>query len=143
MIGASESLTYRDLDLRANRLARELDASGSGAPRRVGICLERGPDLVVALLATLKAGAAYVPLDPDLPAERLSAMLADASVALVLTDERLSARLPAGAHRVVCIDRDALRIAQRPGGAVGAGDDADDLACVMYTSARPAGRRAC
>ena len=134
VVGASESLTYRDLDLRANRLARELDASGSGAPRRVGVCLERGPDLVVALLATLKAGAAYVPLDPDLPAERLSAMLADASVALVLTDERLSARLPAGAHRVVCIDRDALRIAQRPGGAVGAGDAADDLACVMYTS---------
>ncbi|CAG0974790.1 enterobactin synthetase component F [Burkholderiales bacterium] len=134
VVDADGPLSYRELDARANRLARELDAAGLDSPRRVGVCLERGSDLVVGLLATLKAGAAYLPLDPEVPVERLRAMLADASVTLVLTTERLSSRLPVGGHRVVCIDRDATRIARRRGGNVETGGRADDIAYVMYTS---------
>ncbi|HEV2736741.1 MAG TPA: condensation domain-containing protein, partial [Longimicrobiaceae bacterium] len=85
LVHARESLTYAELDARANRLAHHLRAHGAGPEARVGIFLERTPDLVVSLLATLKAGAAYVPLDPAYPRERLGYMLEDAGVGTVVT----------------------------------------------------------
>ncbi len=127
-------LSYGELDARANRLARALRLDGVAAPRRVGICLERGGDLVTALLAVLKAGGSYVPIDPELPAGRIRAMLDDASVALVLTTERLGARLPAGDYLVLRLDRDAARIADEPSARLEARADAEDVAYVMYTS---------
>ena len=127
-------LSYREVDARANRLARALLATGSGSPCRVAICLERGPDLVVGLLAILKSGAAYLPLDPELPAERLHAMLADASVERLLTSERLLSRLPADGLEVLCVDRDRARIAGHADAPVEPGEGADDVAYVMYTS---------
>src|SRR6185295_15490520 len=90
-------LTYADLEQRANRLARYLGSQGAspgiGRGARVAILLERGPEMVVAILAVLKAGAAYVPLDPGYPAERLAFMLGDAAVAGIVTDGRLAASL--------------------------------------------------
>jgi len=82
---SSEQLTYRELNSRANQLAHYLRAHGVGPEVRVGISLERSPELVIALLGVLKAGGAYVPLDPDYPAERLSFMLEDAQVGLLIT----------------------------------------------------------
>ncbi|HEY4575090.1 MAG TPA: amino acid adenylation domain-containing protein, partial [Thermoanaerobaculia bacterium] len=96
VIAREGTLTYRELDARAERLARRLAALGAGIDSRVGLFLERSPEMVVALLGVLKAGAAYVPLDPDYPAERLAAMLADARPVAVLAQERLADRLPAG-----------------------------------------------
>src|SRR5690242_1416929 len=76
--GAGEHLTYRRLDERANRLAHHLQALGAGPEARVAVCLDRSVDLVVALLAVLKAGGSYLPLDPAYPTDRLAFMLADA-----------------------------------------------------------------
>src|SRR2546430_8886441 len=80
-----DGLTYGELDRRANRLAHRLRALGIAPEERVGVCLERSAELVVALLAVLKAGAAYVPLDPELPPERLAYIAGDAGVSVVVS----------------------------------------------------------
>jgi amino acid adenylation domain-containing protein len=97
-------LAYGALNARANRLAHHLRARGVGPEARVGICLERTPELVVALLAVLKAGGAYVPLDPAYPRQRIGWMLEDAEVRLVLTRGALAERLPPGAAEALCLD---------------------------------------
>ena len=84
VVFGDEQLSYRELDRRANRLAWRLRALGVGPDDRVGVCLERSPDLVVALLGILKAGGAYVPLDPDHPTRRLAWMLEDAQVRVLI-----------------------------------------------------------
>ncbi|HET7460811.1 MAG TPA: amino acid adenylation domain-containing protein [Longimicrobium sp.] len=129
-------LSYGELNERANRLARHLARRGVRTEARIGVCLERGPELVAATLAVLKVGGAYVPLDPGSPAARLAFMLADAGVELLVTRESLRGALPAGAAAVVSVDGDAGAIAAEPGqnlwGTNGAG--AGTLAYVMYTS---------
>ncbi|MEM1293317.1 MAG: amino acid adenylation domain-containing protein, partial [Cyanobacteria bacterium P01_H01_bin.162] len=94
LIFDDQSLTYRELNARANQLAHHLQAYGIGPETLVGICIERTADLVVALLAILKAGAAYVPLDPAYPAERSRFILEDAQVSLLLTSSALSLAVP-------------------------------------------------
>ncbi|MGH9285550.1 MAG: condensation domain-containing protein, partial [Acidimicrobiales bacterium] len=87
-------LSYRDLNEEANRLAHHLGALGVGPEVVVGLCLERGVELIVALVGILKAGGAYLPLDPDYPAHRLASMVDDAAVAVLVTDTHLAAALP-------------------------------------------------
>ncbi len=89
-----ESLTYAELDARADRLAGALRARGAGPEVRVGLCVERGLETVVGILGILKAGSAYAPLDPDYPAERLAYLLEDSAVAVLVTQSHLVARLP-------------------------------------------------
>ena len=91
------SLAYAELNARANQLARHLHAMDIGPEALVGICLPRSPEMVVALLAVLKTGAAYLPLDPEYPQARLAEMLQDAAPACVLTTSALSLRLPQNA----------------------------------------------
>src|SRR4051812_45383985 len=97
VISEEGTLSYSELNARANRLAHHLIGLGVGPESLVGIALERSPELVVALLAVLKAGAAYLPLDPDYPEARLAQMLDDAAPALVLSTGALRGRLPAAA----------------------------------------------
>ncbi|MGA5301850.1 amino acid adenylation domain-containing protein [Nucisporomicrobium flavum] len=128
-----ESLTYADLDRRANQLAWHLHRLGTGPGDLVGICTERTPEMVVAVLGTLKAGAAYVPLDPAYPTERLAFMMADSGLKTLLTEHDLVARLPEPPAVVICLDRDAdmLAAGDTPPPVEVAGDD---LAYVIYTS---------
>ncbi|MFL5355871.1 amino acid adenylation domain-containing protein [Archangium sp.] len=128
-----ETLTYAALDQRANRLAHHLRSLGVGPETRVGLCLERSLEVPVAMLAILKAGGAFVPLDPTYPAARLSFILADAGVPLIVTQEKLADELPASAQ-LVCLDTDAHVLALQPDTAPDAGASEDTLAYVIYTS---------
>ncbi|HOB95691.1 MAG TPA: amino acid adenylation domain-containing protein, partial [Aquabacterium sp.] len=109
LVHDEQSLSYAELNHRANRLAHHLIGLGVGLDQRVAICLPRGFDMVVAVLATLKAGAAYVPLDAAYPAERLAYMLRDSTPAALLTHGTLAGRLPAHALGIqaVLLDADA------------------------------------
>jgi hypothetical protein len=132
VVCGSESLSFAELNARANQLAHTLVRHGAGPDRLVGIYVERSVDMVVALLAVVKAGAAYLPLDPLLPPERLSYMLEDSGASLVVTQDSLRESLPAFAGSVISLDdkswkanpRDNLAVAVQP----------DNLAYVIYTS---------
>ena len=100
-----QTVTYDELNQRANRLAHLLLAQGIGVGSRVAICMERAPAMLVAILATIKSGAAYVPIDPDYPAERLAYLLTDAQVALLLTQQHLVARLPKAGPPHLLVDQ--------------------------------------
>ena len=104
-----EMLSYRELNYRANAVANHLRALGVGADCVVGICLERSFDMVVSVLAALKAGAAYLPLDPAYPHERLRFMLDDAHAAVLLTQRKLRAVFPNVGAQVICLDDDWAR----------------------------------
>jgi amino acid adenylation domain-containing protein len=133
-----EQLSYRELNERANQLAHYLQRAGVGAESLVGILLERSVEMVVALLAVLKAGAAYVPLDPTYPHERLSFMIADAGVGLVLTQESLRRGLAEQRElrtvRIVELESEWEQIATESRAAVVSEVGADNLAYVIYTS---------
>jgi amino acid adenylation domain-containing protein len=125
---------YAELEARSNRLAHELLRRGIAAEQLVGVQLERSPELVVALLGILKAGAAYLPLDPTHPPARLAAMLAEADAPLLLSEERLAATLPTGAHTTLLLDREAETIARHPSEPPPERVAPDGLAYAIYTS---------
>jgi amino acid adenylation domain-containing protein len=127
-------VTYAELDARANRLAHHLRGLGAGPEARVGICLMRSAETVVAILAVLKAGAAYLPLDPAYPADRLAYMLEDSGAPMLVTQSSLRGLLPADGVRIVSVDEEAAAIAARPADRPEAGVDADNVAYVIYTS---------
>lgn len=133
--GDGVSLTYRDLNEQANRVAWQLRALGVGPNVLVGVSMERGPRLVVALLAILKSGGAYLPLDLAYPAERRTFMLADAQVRVFVTERALADRLPEGT-KAICFVDDALQGAASPGEFENLPSTlrSDDLAYVIYTS---------
>src|SRR5262249_41290053 len=122
-----------ELDARANQLAHHLRALGVGAESVVGVCLERSPALVVALIGILKAGGGYLPLDPGYPRERLSFMLADAGGALLLTQSGLRDRVDAPSVRRLELDG-AAAIAAHPSSAPASTVGPHNLAYVIYTS---------
>src|SRR5689334_4772014 len=103
-----QRLTYEQLNRRANQIARHLQSLGASRGTLVGVCLDRSLDIGVALLGILKAGAAYVPLDPGYPPPHLALMLEDSRVTTVLTHERLAERV-SGVDQVICMDRDGAR----------------------------------
>ncbi|TCP59426.1 amino acid adenylation domain-containing protein [Tumebacillus sp. BK434] len=131
LVFGKDSLTYSELNERANRLARRLQQHGVLQGQMVGFCIERSLELVVGMLAILKAGAAYVPFDADYPAERLRYQLGDANVSLLLTQERLLAKLPEHGAQILCVDG---TYAEESGDNLGLTTDLDSLAYVMYTS---------
>ncbi|MEU8110196.1 amino acid adenylation domain-containing protein [Nonomuraea muscovyensis] len=126
-------LTYAELAARTSRLARRLRALGAGPGQVVGVCLDRGPDLVVAVHAVVTAGAAYLPLEPDHPRDRLAAMTGDANARLVITTGELAAHLPADLTPLL-LDRDAAAIAAEDPAPLDPAVHPDDLAYVIFTS---------
>ncbi|MEH2036094.1 non-ribosomal peptide synthetase [Nostoc sp.] len=134
LIFNNQHLTYRDLNSRANQLAKHLQSLGVGTEILVGICIERSLEMVVALLAILKAGGAYVPLDPGYPQERLAFMLSDTQVSVLLTQKELVAKLPTHTAFVICLDADWNTIALNKKENLSTSVTADNLAYVMYTS---------
>ena len=136
LLADERALTYAALNLSANRLANYLIEQGVGPEQRVGLCLERSPQMIIGLLAILKTGAAYVPFDPAYPAERLAFMFADAAPSLLLTQTALRAGLPPlpDTLPICCLDVEAQRWSgyseANPQVPVSPGN----LAYVLYTS---------
>mgnify|MGYP000963431175 CR=1 FL=1 len=128
------ALTYRELDARANQLAHWLQRQGVGPNQLVGLFAERSLDLIVAILAIIKAGGAYLPLDIEYPRDRLAFMLADGGVRVLLTQARLQAELPAGPATVLCLDSEWPAVAGEPASAPAQAATAESLAYVIYTS---------
>jgi amino acid adenylation domain-containing protein len=127
-------LSYAELDRRTNQLARALGRRGVGPGARVGIAVERSLDLVVATLAVMKSGAAYVPLDPAYPKDRLSFMAADAAIPLLLTQAPLADELASLAPARICLDTDWPAIAAESDARLENKLDPESTAYVIYTS---------
>ena len=130
----NEQLTYQELNQKANQLARHLQTLGVKPEVLVGICIERSPLMVIGLLAILKAGGAYVPFDPHYPEDRLSYMLEDSKVEVLLTQESLQSSLPSHEAQVLCLDSDWHRVEQYSQDNLEVDIDAENLAYVIYTS---------
>ncbi len=134
VVFADQSLTYRELNRRANQLAHYLQSLGVGPEKLVGICLERSLELMVAVLGVLKAGGAYVPLDPTHPPERLAFMVADTQAPLLLTQTRFVASLPVHLTKIICLDAEEAALAGQQETNPGSPVTADNLVYVIYTS---------
>jgi amino acid adenylation domain-containing protein len=135
VVFADQALTFRQVDEQANRIAGYLRGLGVGPEARVALCMERGPELIPAILGVMKAGGAYVPMDPSHPAERLEYLLADSGVGVLLTQERLRPRLPArDGVRVVALDAEWKAIAAQPAERPRTEAGAENLCYVIYTS---------
>jgi amino acid adenylation domain-containing protein len=124
-------LTYRKLNERANQLAHYLRSAGAGADVLVGVCIERSAELIIALLGILKAGAAYLPLETEYPAERLQFILNDSATPILITQKSLSDKIRTDA-RIVCLDEEEIRNQSRenPGLSV----SPENLVYAIYTS---------
>jgi amino acid adenylation domain-containing protein len=131
--GSAEALTYRELDERSDNLAHHLRSLGVTEGTLVGVCVERVPATMIALLGVLKAGAAYVPVEPTYPEERKAFMLADAAAPVVVTQESLLGDLPELEAHIVCLDRDRKEIAAATA-APPTSANPEALAYVIYTS---------
>ncbi|WP_265569165.1 non-ribosomal peptide synthetase [Streptomyces hygroscopicus] len=136
IVAGGERVSFAELDARANRLAHYLVGQGIGAESVVGLALPRGIAMINAMLAVWKAGAGYLPLDPETPADRAAFMLTDTRVALVLTTEEVLDDLPAGRIRTVALDGTltAVQLAAAPATAPETAADPGSLAYVIYTS---------
>ncbi|WP_442935875.1 amino acid adenylation domain-containing protein [Nostoc sp.] len=130
----NQQLTYQQLNCRANQLAHYLQSLGVKPDTLVGICIERCLEMVVGLLGILKAGGAYLPLDPDYPSDRLSFMLEDAQLRVLLTQQQLKEKLPQHQARVICLDTDWQSISQLSQNNPITSVQASNLAYVIYTS---------
>ena len=134
VICEDKKLTYGQLDRRANQLAHHLQKLGIGMESMVGVCMQRSPEMLVGLLGILKAGAAYLPLDPAYPKERLVFMIADTDVKVVVTQKEFKNRTPESS-RHVCLDSDWEEIEKESSSDSPArATSPDNLAYVIYTS---------
>jgi amino acid adenylation domain-containing protein len=137
VICGDRRLSYAQLNDRANQLARVLSKSGVRTGGLVGLCVERGVEMLVGMLGILKSGGAYAPLDPSYPAERVQYMLEDMAPAAVLTQSHLAKGLSSGAAKLIALDTDWEQIAQEECGNLSSAEVAvssSDLAYVIYTS---------
>jgi amino acid adenylation domain-containing protein/non-ribosomal peptide synthase protein (TIGR01720 family) len=127
-------LSYAELDTRANQLAHHLQARGVGPGTLVALCLERSPEMVIGIVAILKAGAAYVPVDPSYPTDRILFILEDTDAPVLLTQTSLVDQLPQTNATLVHMDTEADAIAAHPTSAPECGAGVHDLVYVIYTS---------
>jgi amino acid adenylation domain-containing protein len=134
VIDAEREQTYRELNARANRLAHRLRAEGIRVGSVVGVCATRDTALVASFLGILKAGAAYLPLDPQQPADRAAYMLDDAGAAVVVSDSRYAGTVPAGPWSVLRTDDPSADATGFPETNLGRTSTPDDLMYVIYTS---------
>ncbi|HYG09007.1 MAG TPA: amino acid adenylation domain-containing protein, partial [Pyrinomonadaceae bacterium] len=134
VVCGNQRLSYAELHALSNRVARYLESRGVGAEARVGVWMERGVEMVAAVLGVLKAGAAYLPIEPGAPVERVQYMLEDAEARVLLTHQRLAALRVLHGVEVVCPDTDAEALARQSDQPLHNRVTLDNLAYVIYTS---------
>ncbi|MEW6730834.1 MAG: amino acid adenylation domain-containing protein, partial [Acidobacteriota bacterium] len=134
LVFEQEKLTYRELNQRANQLAHYLQGMGAGPEVLVGICLERSIEMVVAIMGVLKAGAAYLPIDPSCPKQRFAFMLADAQIYILLTQQRLAELLPQDYLRAIYLDITWPAIASQQSDNPISAVTGNNLAYLIYSS---------
>ncbi|APR77523.1 Malonyl CoA-acyl carrier protein transacylase [Minicystis rosea] len=134
LVAGAERLSYRELDVRANRLAHRLRALGVGPDVLVGLCTDRTADLVVAVLGIFKAGGAYVPIEPGHPARRIEQILGEARISMVVTQAAWAGKLSAPGVTVVQLDADAIALAAESEARPAIEMTPRDLAYVLFTS---------
>ncbi len=134
VIAGNETLSYAELNARANQLARHLRTMGATRETLVGICIDRSLDMAVGILAILKSGAGYLPIDPDYPTERLRWMLKDSGVSLVVTNEALQHTLSSGSARLIAVDAERSLVDAYETANLKGGPAPGDIAYVIYTS---------
>jgi amino acid adenylation domain-containing protein len=134
LVAGEQVVTYGELERRANRLARYLRSLGIGLEQRVGICAGRSPEMVITALAALKAGAGYVPLDPDYPAARLRGMLQDADIPLLITHHEIADRIGRGSWKNLDVEEAEENAAEFPAEKPQVDISGENLAYIIYTS---------
>ena len=134
VVFAAETLSYRELNAKSNQLADYLQTLGVETEVKVGICVERSPEMVIGLLAILKTGGTYIPLDPNYPQERLAYMLEDSRPKVLLTQQPLVESLPTHQAQIVCLDRVWEQISDRTTENLESKLAIDNLAYIIYTS---------
>ena len=134
IVAADRQLSYRELDLRSNQLARHMQTLGVKPGTLVGILLERSEHLVIGILAILKAGGAYVPLDPTHPEARIAAVIDDSQMPVLLTSSEMLARVPPDRNRIAVLAIDDPAMARTSADPIRSTVSASDLAYVIYTS---------
>ncbi len=134
LVFEDQHLTYRELNVRANRLAHSLRKLNVGLEVAVGVCLERSLELVISLLGVLKAGGVYLPLDPAYPKQRIGFMLHDANASVLVTEKRLIQNLPEHGARVICLDSDAESLSRESAENPASSVEPENLAYIIYTS---------
>ena len=134
LVMGTSVLSYKELNARTNQLAHYLQALGVRPNVFVGLCVDRSLDMVVGLLGILKAGGAYVPLDTTYPADRITFMLADAQVPVLITQQQIASHLHTQGTQVLCLDADAVMLAEQSASNPDSSVTVDDLVYVIYTS---------
>ena len=134
LISEREQLTYRELNQRANQLASRLQRLGVRPEVLVGLCVDRSSAMVIGMLGILKAGGAYLPLDPSYPKDRLTFMLEDGGVAVLVTQQALLGNLPQTGAQVICLDHAVANFIEEKDEDPAAGAGATNLAYIIYTS---------
>ena len=134
VIFEEQGLTYAELNERANQLARHLQSLGAGPESLVAICIDRSLDMVVAILGVVKAGAAYLPIDPAYPKERIAFMIEDAAASVIITRQELAHTLPQTEAKAICLDSDWPAICEYDRTNPDSGATAGNPAYVIYTS---------
>jgi amino acid adenylation domain-containing protein len=129
-----QALSYRELDARANQLANYLSENGVGPETLVAVCMERSVEMVIALYGVLKSGAAYVPLDPEHPTERLAFVIDETRTPVILSQQHLRDRIPDAESKIFCLDSEWDAIKERDSSRLPATATPDNLAYVIYTS---------
>lgn len=134
VVFGSQSVTYAELNIKANQLAHFLRYKGVGADVLVGLCIERSLEMIIGLLGILKAGGAYVPMDPDYPHERLLYMMKDTEASVFLTQKKLIEKLPICTADIICLDYDWTNISPYQSNNPVIQNNPRDLAYIIYTS---------
>jgi len=134
IVSEDQALTYRELNVQANQFAHALRQSNVGPEVPVAVCLGRSFEMVIGLLAVLKAGGVYLPLDPEYPKERIAFMLEDSGASVLLTQNHLKAVLPEHGAKVLCFGSDAETISRKSGGNPTNLSQPENLAYIIYTS---------